>query len=695
MCATAGLSAPSTSCSAGKYCENTSSETDCPVGYRCPVKTHLPILCQPGTVQTLAGQASCDPCPAGSYCTFTATTTNSYETGIQITEQLACPAGYFCPQGTDIYFINECPAGTYGASTGLSSSTECTPCPATKYCEVTGLTTADLTSRTCADGYLCPLSSTTEFQTECPKHSYCIAGVETACPAGTYTYATATKRAADCIPCAPGSYCPTRNENIQACPAGKTCAKNLSAASEAVDCPVGMYCPAGSYLPTQCDIGSYNPTAGQSSCTACPAAKYCPTLGLSSDGTACPTHFVCAAGSHTPQTCGPTFYEVAGVCTTCPSGAYCWPTGVASNNKGACDDGFVCQGGAHTPQPYTSVAITNAHQDFLTYNGRAIAGYFASQATSNVNSKCVAGKYQPSAGTGACLDCPAGFYCPNEGMTDTDLLSCGLGFLCAAGLTAPAGACTSGMFCEVGATFPMLCADGFTAKSDNTGCDLCTAGNYCKVAVGASSTTVTPCITGSVCANTGLTVQPLCPGGTKLKAGGTACETCAEGRFCIDGSDSGPCISGYTCPTGQQFPNKDTQPDCPIGFYCVEGTTSTSAAACPSGQYRSTKGAIQESDCKACEPGYLCTGVAPAECTLGSYCTLFDSANTSNPQETNACPQGTYGKTTQLAFETECTVCAPGTYCPMPATPCTTVESVTSCVGPVAQTTCGVGKYCE
>ncbi len=42
---------------------------------------------------------------------------------------------------------------------------------------------------------------------------------------------------------------------------------------------------------------------------------------------------------------------------SCPSGAYCWPTGAGSNNKGACDDGFVCQGGAYTSQPYTSLNI--------------------------------------------------------------------------------------------------------------------------------------------------------------------------------------------------------------------------------------------------------------------------------------------------------------------------------------------------
>ncbi len=112
----------------------------------------------------------------------------------------------------------------------------------------------------------------------------------------------------------------------------------------------------------------------------------------------------------------------------------------------------------------------------------------------------------------------------------------------------------------------MLCNDGYTAKGDNTGCDLCTVGNYCQVSSGA--TVSTACLPNSVCITTGLTVQPLCPGGYKLNAGGTACEQCQAGHFCIDGSDSGLCISGYSCGVGQQYPDKNGPADCPVGYYC-------------------------------------------------------------------------------------------------------------------------------
>ena len=235
----------------------------------------------------------------------------------------------------------------------------------------------------------------------------------------------------------------------------------------------------------------------------------------------------------------------------------------------------------------------------------------------------------------------------------------------------------------------MLCPDGYIPKGDNTGCDLCPASQYCAVSSG--STVSTSCITGSICTSTGLKVQPLCPGGQKLNSAGTACETCPAGRFCIDGSDSGPCISGYECGTGQQYPNKNAQRDCPIGYYCLEGTSEPVSTTCPTGKYISTTGAIQLTDCKACEPGYICASTVPTQCGLGSYCTLFD---TGSNQETLACPGGTYGASNLLAFVTECTVCSPGTYCPNSPT-CTTVGSSTSCAGQTSQTTCGVGNYCE
>ena len=45
-----------------------------------------------------------------------------------------CPQCCFCPNGTGLDW-QTCPAGTYGANTGLQKELDCTPCDAGKYCD--------------------------------------------------------------------------------------------------------------------------------------------------------------------------------------------------------------------------------------------------------------------------------------------------------------------------------------------------------------------------------------------------------------------------------------------------------------------------------------------------------------------------------------------------------------------------------
>ena len=45
-----------------------------------------------------------------------------------------CPQNYFCPVQTISYLSFPCPAGTYGQSAGLYSASQCSTCPAGKYC---------------------------------------------------------------------------------------------------------------------------------------------------------------------------------------------------------------------------------------------------------------------------------------------------------------------------------------------------------------------------------------------------------------------------------------------------------------------------------------------------------------------------------------------------------------------------------
>ena len=56
-------------------------------------------------------------------------------------------------------------------------------CPHTTYSRW-----GETTCSTCADGFLCPEMSVepTAWHNSCPRGSYCIGGVQTKCPAGTF-----------------------------------------------------------------------------------------------------------------------------------------------------------------------------------------------------------------------------------------------------------------------------------------------------------------------------------------------------------------------------------------------------------------------------------------------------------------------------------------------------------------------------
>lgn len=58
----------------------------CPVGFFCESGTAQELSCLDGQIQTVTGQSTCDPCPAGSLC----------QAGVQSD----CVERKFCPQGS-------------------------------------------------------------------------------------------------------------------------------------------------------------------------------------------------------------------------------------------------------------------------------------------------------------------------------------------------------------------------------------------------------------------------------------------------------------------------------------------------------------------------------------------------------------------------------------------------------------------
>lgn len=127
--------------------------------------------------------------------------------------------------------------------------------------------------------------------TVCPAGYFCINGIQSACPAGTFSSTIGASQASFCQQCTAGYYCGNAST------AGVQCGGD------------GVYCPAGSHSPVTVDIGYYSTG----------------TPGLRSNETICPLGQYC----------------VGGVNASCPAGAF---GGVMGLNSSACSG--PCSAGA-------------------------------------------------------------------------------------------------------------------------------------------------------------------------------------------------------------------------------------------------------------------------------------------------------------------------------------------------------------
>jgi hypothetical protein len=185
-----------------------------PLGYWCIHGIKKP--CAEGFYGNTAGASShtCSgPSPAGFYTTWAATTPTpcggpSKYCPLSSNKPLTVPPGYYSVGGTadtrgsivacesGNYCVDgikrKCPAGTYGASTGLSTSLcdglcseghyclvgsiSQTPCDAGRFGATQGLKTAACSGE-CLAGYFCPSASTSSKQNKCGSDAvYCPRG---------------------------------------------------------------------------------------------------------------------------------------------------------------------------------------------------------------------------------------------------------------------------------------------------------------------------------------------------------------------------------------------------------------------------------------------------------------------------------------------------------------------------------------
>jgi hypothetical protein len=158
-------------CPPGYYCPNSGMTSYegfyCNAGYVCPggSSSATATPCPEGTFSDTRGLhdvTHCDLCPKGFYCP-------EGSTSAEVTD---CPENYYCPPGTRSEIsandgtILPCPAGTYSPYLNSHSVEDCLPCPPGSYC------LAGAGASTCDDGYYCPEGTTVANQYPCPAGFY-------------------------------------------------------------------------------------------------------------------------------------------------------------------------------------------------------------------------------------------------------------------------------------------------------------------------------------------------------------------------------------------------------------------------------------------------------------------------------------------------------------------------------------------
>lgn len=691
----------------------------CPCGAYCPLHATQPLWCPDGTFNPHEGMttsASCTPCS-----TNTTTTTTGGAAALCSGEGLCatfteCPCGAFCStsNSTPLPTLQWCSKGTYGTSSNAARTEDCYPC---------------------RDGQDCSSEGTCGVS-PCPCGAYCVRGIKTLCPVGTFNPRVGSSSSLDCQPCPSKSVCLEEGRcTSSTCPCGHFCPINVTVvvpcregtysfndSTECLPCIKGSYCPPAScapvtcpcghscprdglYIPQPCPAGTYSPR-GQVSCTLCQAGEYCPNITQCTVAH-CPCGYYCPTGtSAEPCPGNGTYSPVQGAAAAtdcqsagCPVGSYC--------PEGSCAP-VVCPKGSYCP-------TVSLDSDLYCDDGM-----FSATLGSSSCSPCSPGTYCPL-GTVVPEPCPCGMYCPGG---------------------APSVMCPWGTFSNT------------TNATSNATCLPCDTGANCSTNPATCGVTATNCACGHECGggyvgsptppgtyrNSSMIMSSICPKGFACPQGTCTPKKC-EGERCLEGTsvpvaceagtfgneESGACDP---CPPGTYCPRKSKAPqNCPCGYYCPDVATATQcpfgtftqrdfharnisdclscdvgmrlvlqgacvvmATACPCGSYcpggpdfapidcpagtfNSLEGQTNKSSCTLCKSGDLCPprSCAPQSCECGKFC--FPKAI-----EATSCPAGTYSPTTQASSLDDCLACPPGSYCP----------SAAAC-SPVL---CPCGSYC-
>lgn len=109
-------------------------EYQCPPGHACPVGSAEPTICSPGTFQPLSGQSTCNTCPPGNQKIWDRLWIK--KAGVLKLITPSCP-GFYCMEGSSV--PDPCPIGSVGPSAGMTSLSDCSPCPSGFFCNRSAL----------------------------------------------------------------------------------------------------------------------------------------------------------------------------------------------------------------------------------------------------------------------------------------------------------------------------------------------------------------------------------------------------------------------------------------------------------------------------------------------------------------------------------------------------------------------------
>lgn len=300
-CAGTGRALPNGNCTEGWFCPQGSTQpqptgNECLAGHSCPEASGAETPCPSGYYQPDVGQGSCFLCPSGMYCDQNEAISEEQsgvgEASHGVVTPKTCPAGYYCPNGTETATANPCPIGTYSNTTGLASESQCILCDPGKYCDNPNMLAP---AGECNPGYYCTLAAFVPNPSvngsECVQGTYCVqgSGFPVNCPKGMYGSAPQLTSLNDCTFCPPGQYCDSPGLTAPSgnCEPGYYCS-NASEEAAPVGmaygdiCPAGSYCEEGSHQPTACDAGTYQPFSGRTNITACldcDPGSYCNATG--------------------------------------------------------------------------------------------------------------------------------------------------------------------------------------------------------------------------------------------------------------------------------------------------------------------------------------------------------------------------------------------------------------------------------